>query len=478
LRARSELLAFLLAGCSFTSFDPGSCTEHAQCRQAFGFGAVCGTSGLCEQAQLTRRCDTVYPPDLFSRPDAYRRAIVLGSLADRSSPAHVIRERAVRLAMTEVGEALEGQPLGMVFCDIAGEDRTAAAVSSAGYLVKTLGAPAIIGPSASSDTQQVWEAVRGDGAVVISPAATSPALTDLEPVASDQRPGLLWRTAPPDSLQGRAIAEDMLARGVRHAMVMREGGAYGEGLAAVFTGELTRGGGQVELVAVASETQIGSAVELAARSAAGEVLFISSQQEWVSRFVNVAFAQSGMEGKTFFLTDAAANQAVLDGALAAAPLFPRIRGTRPAPRDPGDYVYASFLANYRAEYMGEDPSTATFSAHAYDAAWLALYGTAWSLLREQAVTGPGISRGIRHLGSGAATPLIPASWPGVLAAFRSRRSVDVSGASGELDFDPITKETTGPIEIWSVSSTNGHPAIVRAPAPPPPAEAMASGKTP
>ena len=39
----------------------------------------------------------------------------------------------------------------------------------------------------------------------MSPSATSPALTELEPAASDETPGLLWRTVPPDSLQGRVI---------------------------------------------------------------------------------------------------------------------------------------------------------------------------------------------------------------------------------------------------------------------------------
>jgi branched-chain amino acid transport system substrate-binding protein len=192
--------------------------------------------------------------------------------------------------------------------------------------------------------------------------------------------------------------------------------------------------------------------------------------------VNAARLQVGMESKSFFLTDAAANQAVLEGSVAAAGLFPRIRGTRPAPRDANDYVYASFLANYRSEYGGQDPTAATFSAHAYDAAWLVLYGTAWSVLREQTITGTSISRGIRRLTAGATTPIIASSWPGVLVAFRGRRSIDVSGASGDLDYDLVTKETTGPIEIWTVSSSNGRYAITRVPSPP--QELKAPARTP
>ena len=66
----------------------------------------------------------------------------------------------------------------------------------------------------------------------------------------------------------------------------------------------------------------------------------------------------------------APRDAIPDASTAAA-LFPRVRGTRPAPRSPSEYVMATFVANYRAEYADEDPTTAAFSAHAYDAAWLA-----------------------------------------------------------------------------------------------------------
>jgi hypothetical protein len=145
---------------------------------------------------------------------------------------------------------------------------------------------------------------------------------------------------------------------------------------------------------------------------------------------------------------------VLMNAAAAAKLFPRVRGTRPAPRDAKDYVFASFVANYKAEYGGEDPTAATFSHHAYDAAWLALYGSAWSRLRENGVvSGLGIARGLRHVsGGGTPIPIIPSSWATVVAAFRNGAAVNLSGASGELDFDPVTRSVVAPIEIWAIEN--------------------------
>jgi ABC-type branched-subunit amino acid transport system substrate-binding protein len=408
---------------------------------------------------------------------------VFGALSDRSAPAQVIRERAVRLAVKEAGQAggLDGRPVGVVLCNVAARaeldnlTRTEAAVASAGFLARTLGVPAIVGPSASADAQQVWEAVRPAGTLVISPAATSPTFADLEPAGSDERPGLLWRTAPSDALQGPLMADDMLARDVRAAVVIRETGAYGEGLASVFSKRFTGAGGTVQLLSISGEADIAAVLPRAAAERAPEILFVSSQQAWVTRFLELAATNQALADRGIFLTEAAANQAVFDGAApAAAALFPRVRGTRPSARDPNDYVFASFLANYRTEYGGQDPSAATFSAHAYDAAWLVLYGAAWSLFAERAVTGAGIARGLRRVSAGAgapaapaATPIIPASWPAVVAAFRARRAIEVSGASGELDFHPQSREVGGPMEIWTITSNNGRHTITRAAGPPP-----------
>jgi branched-chain amino acid transport system substrate-binding protein len=471
LRATSELLVLaLLAGCTPTRFDQSPCETHAQCRAAFGLGATCGKSGLCEPVPLIARCDRTYPDDLYDNFERYSDAVVLGTVMDRSSAAHRVRERAVRLAVKEADEAggLEGRRIALVSCNSEAKaelddyDRTEASVITARYLARTFGAAAVIGPCASGDVEQVWQALRGNGAVIASPSATSPLLAQLEPESSDAHPGMLWRLAPSDAVQGQLIVDDLLARDVHQVAVLREAGPYGEGLASVFSERFTAAGGRVQVTALTAAGQIPAAAAAAAASDVPEVLFISSQQDWVVRFLNEAAAQAGFQTKKIFLTDAAANQGVLDGAGSAAAIFPRIRGTRPAPRDPNDYVYASFTADYRTEY-GEDAAATAFSAHSYDAAWLVLYGAAWSLLREHGLSALGIARGLRRLSDGARTPVIPASWPAVVTAFREGRSIDVSGASGELDFDPRTREVTAPLEVWTVSGTPAR--IGRAPEP-------------
>lgn len=458
-------------GCSATRFDNDACTSNDQCRATFGLGATCGGDGLCLAPKTHPRCTTSYPEDLFARSEAYRDAVVFGSLMDQSSAAHRMRERAVRLAIKEadgVGGIAQRKAVA-VFCDIAedtsygdGLSRQKAAVATATFLDEVLGVKVIIGPSASTDVSLVWQSKALGGPVIVTPAATSPALLDLEPVSSDETPGRLWRVAPPDSIQGLVIADDMTARGVTSAMVIRETGAYGEGLAKVFQERFSQGGGSVMLQSIADDTQIGEAAARAAGSPVTEILFISSQQDWVVKFLNAASSLAPLGERGLFLTDTAANKAVLDRSLAAQHLFPRVRGTRPEPRDLDDPVFASFVANYQAQYEGQDPREATFADHSYDATWLGIYGATWSLVVEGALSPLGIGRGLRRVSEGAAFDITPSSLAGITQAFRDGASVNVRGASSDLDFHPQSRDVRAPFEIWLISAASGQPQVVHA----------------
>ena len=171
--------------------------------------------------------------------------------------------------------------------------------------------------------------------------------------------------------------------------MIRETGPYGEGLTKVFQDAFTAGGGTANDAVAHRRYPDRRTAAMAAADAATEILFISSQQDWVIKFLNAASGQAGFMMKEIFLTDAAANAAVLTGAAASAAIFAQIRGTRPAPRAFERLRVRQLRRRLQAEYSGEDAAAATFSAHAYDGAWLVLYGAAWSLMREGSVTGSG-----------------------------------------------------------------------------------------
>jgi branched-chain amino acid transport system substrate-binding protein len=257
---------------------------------------------------------------------------------------------------------------------------------------------------------------------------------------------LLWRTAPPDTLQGPAIAADMTARNVAKVFLIAQKGAYGEGLATVFQDAFD---GDVTLRVFGSENERTALITEGGSAAAGEVLFISSTQSDLVAFLVAAGQNSGYTDKTLFLTDSAANKEVVDGAPRA--LYPRIRGTRPTPVSAADPVFNNFRGAYASEYK-DDVTSFSFTAHSYDAAWLVFYGAASSWFANGEVTGVGIAQGLRKLSSGKAYDIAPLNWGGIQETLRGGDGVDVQGASGALDYDDETEETSAEIEVWVIGA--------------------------
>ena len=136
-----------------------------------------------------------------------------------------------------------------------------------------------------------------------------------------------------------------------------------------------------------------------------------------------------------------------------------VRGTRPVV--PGGRVYQSFEASFAAEYGGRSPREDTFSAYSYDAMWLALYGSAWAHFQGSSDNAIDVARGLRHVSEGEPLDIRTLNWARVHEVFAEGQSINVQGASGDLDFDPITEETTGTIEVWTVHSEGGEPVLVQ-----------------
>ncbi len=451
-----------VASCSLTKTSFDECKTNEQCRGAFGNLQVCGGDGICEGIKPNARCSVAFPEDLLARPKNFPKAIIVGVLMDRSVESQRAREDAVRLAARQVNEekGIDGRGFGVVFCDVA-EDvkydslkRTEAAVASARYLADSVGVPAIVGPSSSTDAIAVFDALKTSNVLVISPSATSPALTGRDVAsATDASPGLLWRTAPPDTLQGEAMSRHIRAAfpQVSSVAVINERGPYGDALAKVFADSFAREGRTVKPFAfdTGSTGQRDAAVVDAGGSALPVVLFISSQTSDAVAFLNSAATLQSYATVNMFLTDSAANKDLLSGASGARALFPRVAGSRPAV--PAGPVFELFRTSFTAAFK-QDPNTFSFVPHTFDAAWLTFYGAAYALKRENNINGGAIARGLRRLSAGAEVRIGPGSWTGIVTDLGAGKTVNVTGASGVLDFDPVTEETSGLVDIWKISA--------------------------
>ncbi len=455
--------AALTVACSVVSkVDYAQCETSEECRGAFGLGSVCGEGGLCKSVALESRCKAVYPTDLFSASEKYPEAIVLGSLLNHNKQSgDLLMVDAATLAVEGANSSglVDGRQFGIVHCDYQdglddGLSAEEAAVKNTKYLVDELGAVAIVGPGTSSLAEAVFRELQkpehAPQALTISPSATSVSLTDID-VRDGDKPGLFWRTAPPDSQIGAELASRMTAEGITSATVIYESGSYGSGLAFALKSNF---GGDLQLVSFGTADDIGGLVDQVSNNTSGAevgVVFIGSEVPQVTEFLNRASAYPFYEGVRIFLGDTAKAAGVLSGTKAAAKLYPNIRGVFPG--TPAGPVYNLFRADYLGAFQAEPDS---FAALTYDAAWLALYGAAWAeYQRDGELTGLNFAYGLQQLSDadGVAVNVNASSWNTVKREFKAGRGVNITGVSGDLQYDPETEETTAPFSYWKINET-------------------------
>ncbi|MEV0327042.1 ABC transporter substrate-binding protein [Micromonospora echinospora] len=164
--------------------------------------------------------------------------LTLGGLLPRTGAlalAYPPQAAAAALAVREINAA--GGVLDEPVVWIDGDDGTNPAVAKAtlaSHVEKNV--QVIIGAGASGVSKAILPDVVAAGLVMFSPANTDASLTTIE----DN--GLYFRTAPPDSLQGRALADVILRDGPRKVALVARKDSYGEGLQGYVRTELERAG--------------------------------------------------------------------------------------------------------------------------------------------------------------------------------------------------------------------------------------------
>ncbi len=469
-------IAFI-SGCSVLgSPTVENCSTNAECREAVGFGSVCTEDNLCSSTvSQNARCTKTSPRDLFLNPERYGDAIIVGTIFDDSQAKHLFRENSVELAAHELNglgaDKLEGRQIGLVQCTPSPDDRlddlsqSEGAAAAARYLTDVIGVSTVIGPADSTSAKAVYEELTGSGTLVMSPSATSTALSDIDP------DGLLWRTAPPDDLQAVAIAT-YLSRppvgedtGSGDVYVIYAEDDYGrplfENFQQVFTGKLLGSSG----FSPEDSRPLTDAIRLASKSPAQTILFLANQSN-VENFLKDVLQRPNDYLKSpvkreIFLPDTAAASDVSENVAGLSDLFHMIRGTRPVLKE-DSVAYEHFRGEYIKRF-GESPDGRSYSSNSYDAAWLVFAGMEWSQGNYGEITGEGIVGGLRQVSNGdlAETELSPLEWKNIGGLLRKGQSINVTGASGALDYidyeggiDELGKHH---YEIWEYIGTKVQP---------------------
>jgi len=440
------VLFFSTTSCSLAlKYD--ECKVDTDCggRVMDGGTGYCTSDHFCVDAlPEARLCtDTIGSSD----PDAVVIAGLFNLFDQQGFNDNAARD-AMKLGVEEVN--LQGKrPIRAVICDTAGSPAQAkrAFIRAA----KVYGAVAIVGLTSSSEVVALTETsdnlLSTYPLLVVSPAATSAAITDL----ADS--GLVWRTAASDNLQAKVLATLVPSTTTRVSLAYVKT-LYGSGLNDSILGELS---GKVTGVRSQGFDSGSPANVVTDFLTAGtpEVATIIGDYDvpaWVAAIPGVGAALSTTQ---ILLTDGAKGSTLFGDPVLPSQLLDRIRGTAPAtplPSTPSGKAFDVFRTKYMGRY-NSDPAGTAFVANAYDAFYVVALSIAL-VPPGQKATGPLIAQGMSRLSSGNPVDVGASSYASAFQSLASGASINLNGTSGPIDFDANGDIVSAPIEVWAIDTTN------------------------
>ncbi|MBI4701249.1 MAG: ABC transporter substrate-binding protein [Deltaproteobacteria bacterium] len=455
--------------------EPQACQTGHDCRRGVGSGAC--IAGVCTAAfPADPSCPVTEPEDLSSEPLSGPDApLVLGGIFSLDEEFDQAQTKAARLAIREInasGGAIDGRKLALVLCDNGGAGNKAEGTErerlnqhALDYLSGTLGVPALVGPLTSSDALVLipYTLKQRYPTVIVSPSATSPALTD-EPDRLDgagDKHGLFWRTAPSDELQGEVLAKDVigLQEKISKVAVLFIQDAYGQGLAKVF--QESYGPDKTTTFPFDEKTDRKSLAEQVEKHEKGPFDAVLIIAVLASDTVSILTEMAGtsLAAKPLFFSDGSKDASkLLDPKLpdAVKDMIRGAIGTAPAgpPLDPKDARYVPFDQFDTALKKDFKISAKDYSflAHSYDAGYVISYGVLYASQFGNSFDGRNVAEGMSRLSKGQDVDVGRTGWSTAKKGLTGPdpKEINIQGCSGPLDFDPATGEAPGPIEIWRV----------------------------
>ena len=290
--------------------------------------------------------------------DSVPVGIILGFTGPLESITPMMASGA-ELAFTEASES-GNLPGGATWNVVRGDSTcidAAAATTSAENLVTAENVVGIMGADCSGVTTAIANNVAiPNGVPMISPSATSPALSTIED------DGYFFRVAPSDARQGEIIANILNERGIDSIAITYTNNDYGQGLADAIESSFQDVGGSVAISAAHEDGKGDYSAEVAALQASGAPMLV------VAGYVDqggVGIVQASLDTgafEQFFFPDGMYGQSLIDSV--GDEINGKVMGTLPGTEGEGADAFAAL-----AEENGIDP-TGTYVPESYDAAAL------------------------------------------------------------------------------------------------------------
>jgi branched-chain amino acid transport system substrate-binding protein len=311
---------------------------------------------------------------------------------------------------SDSGLLLGGQKIVPVRADSTCTD-AAAASAAASRLVTAERVAAIMGADCSGVTTAIVNNVAvPNGVVMVSPSATSPALTTIK----DN--GFFFRTAPSDARQGEVLAGIVFGRGIRSVAVTHTNNDYGKGLTESFRAAYTKLGGKVAIVTPHDDGKADYTAEVGALSASGvDALAVFGYVDQGGRGILRAAIDAGAF-KRFIVGDGMIGDSLI---AALGKDVEGLFGTKPGSDSPGAAQFGKL-----AKAAGIDPS-GPYRSESYDAAALIVLAMQAAKSTDRAA----IQKAMMDVANGPGEKILPGELAKGLKILADGGKIDYEGAS-------------------------------------------------
>jgi branched-chain amino acid transport system substrate-binding protein len=339
---------------------------------------------------------------------------------------------AVKVAVADINAAggVNGRPVELL-SDDSGDATTQTAEASLADLVKK-GADVIIGPSSSVLSQRLLTAAAAAQVPLISPAATYPQLSTLDPQ------GVFFRTIPSTALQGDALGALLPSKKQLKVALVASSDPIGQSVVPTLGDSLAAHGGSLVADIALTASSVPADVLAQLKTAAPDAVVLDTPDNGAqTRALITALAGGGFGGSKLWLTSqnlADYSQALPAGQLTGAS---------------GILEGAESPADFQARLKAVDPAIGSFqyAPEAYDATILA--ALAATLAHDDA--GIRVAAKLRAASVGG---IKCTSYAECLDVLVTEPRIDYDGLSGELNLDAEGDPTSATYGVYTYTADN------------------------
>lgn len=369
--------------------------------------------------------------------------ITVGLVMELTGPAGAYGQagaKSVEMAFRDINEAGGAAGCKLVTDTRDSQSQGTVAVDQATQLVNIKKVPVVIGGIISSVSIPILTSVTAPAGVVqVSPASSSPTLTELG--RQGKTNGVFFRTITSDALQGTAAAKYALDQGLKKIAIIHVNNDFGVNIVREFSAAYTKLGGTITSTTPYNEQQVSYSAEASAAMAGEpEALYLVSTPVDGATIARAWISGGGAQ--KLLLNDGMNSADFIDsvGAQYLNDAYGTSSGTSKTAST--DYFYGAYEA-----FSGGIKPDAPAADRSYDAGAI----VALAIAKAGKADAAAIKAAIPQVVAEGGTPIHAgkAEFAKALQLIKDGKPIKYEGVIGPVSFDQYG-DITGPFRLWRI----------------------------